>query len=60
MFSVHPRFDFRDRLRLSSEVLNLRSGTLDLSWVQLVEGIKKTAKVVLQQGHPPLKKGRVI
>ena len=54
-----PCFDLRDRLGLPSEIPDLRLGVLDLGWVQLVEGIEKPAKVVVQHRYAP-RKSRVI
>ena len=47
VFPVCPCFDFRDCLRLPPEILDLRLGVFDLGRVQVVEGIEKTAKVVM-------------
>ena len=47
VFSVCPCFDLRYRFRLSPEISDLRLGVLDLGRVQVVEGIEKTAKVVV-------------
>lgn len=44
---VYPFFDFRDRLQFLPEVLHLRLGIVDRGWVQFVESIEKTAKVVV-------------
>jgi|TARA_Y100000815_G_scaffold275563_1_gene314562 hypothetical protein len=44
---VCPCLDLRERLRLSPEVPGLRLGVLDLSRTQVVEGIEKTAKIVV-------------
>jgi hypothetical protein len=47
VFTVCLRLNFRDRLRISPEIPYLNLGVLDLGRVQGIEGIEKTAIVVM-------------
>jgi hypothetical protein len=47
VFLVCPRFDLGDSFRFLPEIEDPRLSILDLGRVQVVEGIEKTAKVVM-------------
>jgi hypothetical protein len=55
-----PCFNLQDHFRLSTAIVNLRLGILDLGWVQLFESIKKTAKIMEKEGHLPLERRSAI
>lgn len=42
-----PCLDFRDRFRPPPEISNFRLCIFDLGWIQLIESIRKTAKIVV-------------
>ena len=42
-----PRLDFRDRFRPPPEISNFRLSIFDPSWIQLIESIEETAKIVV-------------